>query len=152
MLNNEKVKEKTVKCIFLKIMEDGGRLRNRSTTIKTSSANSTEEEEDLFSENNSKNSNNNNGNGRNNQNEYLISIPFPWVSLGSVILPLSAFVYCIGEYIYNNFMWMLISEKIPDSEFIIMNIRRNFLCVRRDTIWWAMALRQISNLHFPLIF
>ena len=78
---------------------EAGRLRNRSTK-KTSFVNSEEtstEEKDLFSENST---NRNNNENRRNQNGYLISIPFPWVSLGSVILPLSAFVYCIGEYYY----------------------------------------------------
>ena len=81
---------------------EAGRLRNRSTTIKTSSVDSekTATQHVTFCINSPKNGKNHEDEkNRTNQTEYLISIPFPWVSLGSVILPLSAFVYCIGEYL-----------------------------------------------------
>ena len=85
-----------------------GRLRNRSTTIKSSSVNSektaTTKKDVTFCINSPKNGKNHEDEkNRTNQTEYLISIPFPWVSLGSVILPLSAFVYCIGEYLNHVF-------------------------------------------------
>jgi len=35
----------------------------------------------------------------------LLSIPFPWVALGSVLLPLSAFIYCIVYSFFYHYEW-----------------------------------------------
>ena len=37
--------------------------------------------------------------------QYLLAVPFPWVSMVTVLMPLTAFVYCIVYSFFYHYEW-----------------------------------------------
>ena len=37
--------------------------------------------------------------------DYLVAVPFPWVSMVTVLMPLTAFVYCIVYSFFYHYEW-----------------------------------------------